>query len=174
MTVFFTQDIIPATERGIFLENDFGMKEQQLNRLLKLIKKTGDKLVVLEQGSDLVTVMLPLENYERLIDGGNQLDWDEPAEPIAPVTPGPLPIAPAEEPTPSDEPATEEPTPFEIEQALERADEEAAHAQNLAEVSKKKLEFDADWASTNAKPISEEDLSDVPEEEEKFYLEPVE
>jgi len=47
------------------LKNDF--MDMQLERLMKLIKKTGDKLVVLDPKSDEPYVLMGVEAYENLV-----------------------------------------------------------------------------------------------------------
>lgn len=42
------------------------MNNNQLNRLLKLIRKTGDRLVVADENSDEIFVVMNLEDYEDL------------------------------------------------------------------------------------------------------------
>ncbi len=43
------------------------MKNSQLNRVIELVKKTNDRLVIMDQTSDDVLVLLPLSEYEKMI-----------------------------------------------------------------------------------------------------------
>lgn len=162
------------------------MKDAQLDRLFKLVKKTNDRLVVLDKETDFVTVMVPLDDYEKLIDGGEAPDLDEGGfypdsgpddEPPTPPTEdfaADLPEEEGEEQAPEEPVLPPEPSYTRIALA-EKQDEAERHGSvPVYKPGEKTLDFSGNWAAENAKPITEEDLSDVPEEEEKFYLEPVE
>lgn len=43
------------------------MNKEQLNRIINLIKKTGDKLVVLDQTTEASFILMDLKDYEKLI-----------------------------------------------------------------------------------------------------------
>lgn len=161
------------------------MKENQINRLLKLVKKTGDKLVVLDEASDHATVMLSLDSYEYLVDQGPDLGWHSTSEGIPPVIPqddvsteetgNAGPTSALESSGEAREASESDDAYLSIakEEATDEVDSHGAIPEYIT--GKKRLDFSANWAVENAKPISEDDLKDVPEEEEeKFYLEPVE
>jgi exoribonuclease R len=44
------------------------MKQAQLNRVLKLVKRTGDRFVVLDQETDNVLVVMNVDEYEDLLN----------------------------------------------------------------------------------------------------------
>ncbi len=128
------------------------MKQNQINRVIGLVRKTGDRVVVLDQETEDVLVMMRLDEYENLMDfalpGGEDgplpdfEQWDEEGgDEVIEEVPKPAPPVAPEPPKPE-----------------------------------KKLEFNDDWVAPSGSANSEEDLSDVPEDEEepRFYLEAVE
>src|SRR3989344_704875 len=44
------------------------MNNNQLDRVLRLVKKTGDKVVVVDRESDTVVVLMDLDDYEFLLE----------------------------------------------------------------------------------------------------------
>ncbi len=142
------------------------MKNNQINRVINLVRKTGDRVVVMDQETEEVLVMMRLDEYENLMDfalpGGESgpmpdfESWDHEAEGM---------VAGDE----SDEQS------FDLaDHAAELKSREAVAP--VAAVNEKKLEFSEDWEKPVSTNVPEEDLSDVPEDEEepRFYLEPVE
>lgn len=137
------------------------MKDRQLNRLLRLVRRTGEKLVILDKESDAAMVLMDLDDYE------NSLNDFEPEETTDSWTrPEMLERADPDSDFWRFNPgADDELEPEEEEMAFEREQmpvPEAEKVDNLPEVSQNVTQ--------------EENLADVPaqEEEEKFYLEPVE
>jgi PHD/YefM family antitoxin component YafN of YafNO toxin-antitoxin module len=159
------------------------MQNNQLNRLLKLINRTGDRLVVLDKDTESAVVLMEIDEYEKLLDGGPRLEnmsesdildkinrevavWREKnlANSVSMESEDDL-AAPTTENT-KNEPDSED-----------LADEGAAENElEIAEVSQKEAEKPTEEPIT-INPIvgPEEELKDVPDdgEEEKFYLEPV-
>lgn len=43
------------------------MQQSQINRVVKLIKKTGDKIVLMDNESDAVMMLMDLDSYEVLL-----------------------------------------------------------------------------------------------------------
>ena len=143
------------------------MKSSQLNRVLSLVKKTGDRVVVLAADSDEVVVLMRLDEYENLVSESpwigelpdasrNALtdDWDTPE----------LPPAFAKE---------IEPLPV----ASEAADDEWQLGTPLPKTSYSPLAMEApDPSPVNDSTPIELGLSDILHEESDppFYLEPVE
>lgn len=50
------------------------MHDHQLNRVLKLVKRTGDKLVILDQENDEASVLMGIGDYEELLSGSDPLE----------------------------------------------------------------------------------------------------
>ena len=142
------------------------MNNEQLQRTLRLLRRTGDRGIVLDPGSDEVFVLMDADTYEEMLGGtepmpsaGNDhlddyvLDdlghIDESVENITPAVP-------------------------------EAAKTPAAVAESK-EAGLSKLNFSENWDAKKSAVVSEESLADVPHEEEaepaeeeKFYLEPIE
>lgn len=154
------------------------MKNSQLNRVVRLISKTRDKAIVLDQETEEVVVMLPLESYEDMVGIENEL----------PELP---PFGPEESFTDSislrdlADNLDDEKVDFDVdgpdftdEHPIEPAEYEESDSKKHFSIPEKRLNFAENWdQSTNTSTLeSEESLSDLPHEaeEEKFYLEPVE
>ena len=133
------------------------MNNEQLQRTLRLLRRTGDRGIVLDPGSDEVFVLMDADTYEEMLGGtepmpsaGNDnLDDYESVEDITPAVP-------------------------------EAAKTPAAVAESK-EAGLSKLNFSENWDAKKSAVVSEESLADVPHEEEaepaeeeKFYLEPIE
>ncbi len=161
------------------------MTNNQLQRVIRLIKKTGDKAVVLDPASDEVLVLMSLDKYEDL---ACEADWCGPDHPKTndresfefdndsfdnnPFTEDNLQTSP---PLSS---ANEDFSGFEPEFSADEATERETLptiASTVDASQKTALQFSPNWAENNATP-AEENLADIPheEEEEKFYLEPIE
>lgn len=120
------------------------MHDHQLNRVLKLVKRTGDKLVILDQENDEASVLMGLGDYEELLSGGEPLeDLNE-------------------------------------REMLDRVNRDLGNWRAYHEFDDEKevmdMENDEVTPEVIEKAPQEESLADVTaeEEEEKFYLEPVE
>ena len=151
------------------------MHNNQLNRLLKLVKRTGDRLVVLDKETESTVVMMEVDEYEKLLDGGPKLE-DMSEEDILDKI--------------NREVAIWREKNIANSAIVENEDDFLTTENNITEEKKEKTDFSpvlsqknsdvADVAIENNDAVSpivtaEEDLSDVPkdDEEEKFYLEPV-
>ena len=196
------------------------MKSKQLRRLLNLIRETGDRLVIADDESENVFVLMNLDEYENLSGAGNFDDEEFDAEDFnncdycghdAPIELGnnfeeikePKKTAEmnerellekinsdiadwrtAQAKQESEERADEmieekkfEPNASTDEEAEKSQDEIKAPSgfSGVGDVlnDEKYLNRDFDL-SPRTGTVEETDLSDVPHEEEKFYLEPVE
>ena len=132
------------------------MNNEQLKRTLGLLRRTGDRGIVLDPGSDEVFVLIDADSYEKIL-GVNQ--------PTTPSGDG------FEDYVLDDL--------LDMEERREKPVEIRSNSEKPSETPKKeqKLSFTDDWANKKNAILSEESLSDVPheeEEEEKFYLEAVE
>jgi hypothetical protein len=162
------------------------MDNHQLNRILRLVKRTGDKFVVLDKATDAAQVLMSLDSYEDLLgpdfgddfnprdippfDGSDNFKLDENDEDGD------------DEAEFADWTDSEMPKRSYSDTSLDWGDDDFADddrrtIQEIAEAEHMKAvdeEHEAGLASFP--PAAEESLSDVPheEEEEKFYLEPVE
>lgn len=160
------------------------MNNEQLDKALRLLRRTGDKALVMDQASDQVFVMMDIDDYEGLLD--------EVGYPISPNGSLPQDVShlfktddadplqdyvlddglPANASTVPDAPSL---TPEEM---TETAPQPVTHSTLAAspQIAKKNLNFSQDWAERKPETIlNEESLADLPneDEEEKFYLEPV-
>ena len=145
------------------------MNNSQLNRVINLIKKTGDRCVVLDKGSEHAMVMMNLDEYEEILElsectclcGDNEqevegdYEMEIPEEPVKLVELGDdfSPVEEAEEEglaipeDKEDDPVLMDPS------ELEGKDEKVHNFANIGQ---------------------EEKLDDVPlDEADRFYLEPV-
>ena len=44
------------------------MQQSQLNRIMKLIKKTGDKMAILDSETDSALMVMELDAYEQMLE----------------------------------------------------------------------------------------------------------
>jgi hypothetical protein len=151
------------------------MKASQLNRILGLIRKSSEKLLVADSESDDVFVLMKLNDYEHLLAnttdksedeseynevGANLSDFNEMISDFESSSykfPG---TKNAENPM------------FSRDKTIE-----TSVSPNFLEASQKlNFEEDMEWLhdENTRESEAEEDLNDLEEEEEKFYLEPVE
>ncbi|KKW17596.1 MAG: hypothetical protein UY58_C0001G0021 [Candidatus Magasanikbacteria bacterium GW2011_GWA2_50_22] len=150
------------------------MNSLQLNRTLRLLRRTGDKAVVVDPESDEVFMLMNLDDYEDMLNdidvcgaGENSNDLDD--EDILSDGDGPeLPEALVDD---FDEASA---TAEDLDQA-----KNLTAVERRPEINKKTegLDFSEVWPKKESSELgNEESLEDVPDEgeEEKFYLEPVE
>lgn len=139
------------------------MNNAQLQRTLRLLRRTGDRGIVLDSESDEVFVLMDADSYEKMLPTSAVQKNDKDGDGFEDYVLDDL---------------------LDIEE--KRAPSEAEHA----EIAKKDIVKTTAGSNFGQTPkqdevveveknpiLSEESLSDVPhdeEEEEKFYLEPVE
>jgi hypothetical protein len=137
------------------------MNNAQLQRTLRLLRRTGDRGIVLDSESDEVFVLMDADAYEEMLPtketpkGGDSDGFEDY------VLDDLLEIEESQKPAAK---------------PSEKAVNEVKKPEDKPVIGKK-LSFNDDWAAEKNPILSEESLSDVPhegEEEEKFYLEPVE
>ena len=159
------------------------MNNDQLNRLLRLIQITNDKAIVVDAATDEMVVMLPLDLYESMIDSNsNGLlagQEREAANDLTSDSGDQITLDDTGDDDLSDldfldnDRSSDFHSPF---LPIEPMAEAELHSR--FSIPRQRLNFAEDWAplSTLSALESEENLDDVPhdEEEEKFYLEPVE
>ena len=138
------------------------MKEETLKRLLSLIEKTGDRLVITDPAGEQPFVLMGLDHYEHLVVG----EWKPEVQKREPAPPQALPISttfPDNKPPKREiplwkAPATPVPAPR-LAQDRPRIEEKPAPKPQQATLQ-------------TPPPRSEAPLE--PEGEEQFYLEPLE
>ena len=143
--------------------DDF-MNNSQLQRTLRLLRRTGDRGIVLDPESDEVFVLMDADSYEKMLpsSAGNHPQKDDGEEGLDDYVLDDLLEIEEKQKTPKEEEKIASVPPKPV---------------AAAPVTDEKLKFSEDWAAKKNPILSEESLSDVPheeEEEEKFYLEPVE
>lgn len=148
------------------------MHNNQLNRLLGLVKRTGDRLVVLDKETESAVVMMEIDEYEKLLDGGPRLEDMSEDDILDKIN---REVAIWREKNAANS------------VVVENEDDFVAAEDNVVEEEVEKTDISPILSQKNNTSISEErindgsviteeeDLSNVPEEgeEEKFYLEPV-
>ncbi|MSU75428.1 MAG: hypothetical protein EXS55_02865 [Candidatus Magasanikbacteria bacterium] len=160
------------------------MTNHQLNRLLRLVNRTGDKFVILDKATDAAHVLLSLDNYEDLLGPDFEDDFDP--RRLSPFDSGDDDDCSIPEDCEADDDDDENSDDTNSDSAgrLEwgEADFDATADDNgvfqeIKEVIKMPIVAPLEPAEpvAPAEPVGE-NLSDIPheEEEEKFYLEPVE
>lgn len=155
----------------------FSMNQTQLDRLLRLVNRTHDKLVILDKPTDSGAVLMPLDQYEDLIEPTfDDFDWDDPISPVTPLAPFETTSEQNDKSDAEDIARIITDTKPEIIVPKKNVDEPV-----VVPIDPTKIVGDSgatpNWNQANIAPASEsEDISDIPhdEEEEKFYLEPVE
>ena len=155
------------------------MQNNQLNRLLQLINRTGDRLVVLDRETDATVVMMEVEEYEKLLNGGPRLEDMSEADILDKIN---REVAVwreknlANEASAALEDDLEDLAPVSGVDTTETIENEPKYVENLANISQKEEKKEVEESIT-INPIAgpEEELKDVPHdgEEEQFYLEPV-
>ncbi len=167
------------------------MKQNQLDRIIRLVKRTGDRFVILDRATDEAMVVMNLNEYEDLLNTTAEVEnlaeeemlsrlnhdinrWQEQNEKKTT-----LPQIQYEE--------TEVEAEDEEAEKLPELDNLANFSQEDEDLEDSELE-EIDECLPEIEPVpeltpavvpitnfAEEDLSDLPEgEEEKFYLEPIE
>lgn len=138
------------------------MQNSQLQKILRLIRQTRDRVVVLDPVSDDVVVLLRLEDYENLRGVARP----------APASLPPDSLVLPEDLGPTDDDDDSQELPGDV-RAEEQFTPPAANPKTSWTIPASRLEFSADWAEHNA-PSQSEELNNLSEEpEEQFYPEPV-
>lgn len=141
------------------------MREKQLQRMLRVMRATGDKAFVMDMESDDVFMLMNLNHYEDMISvQDNPKDFDDDSLHDYVLDD----LIDAQEKEPKVEVMPQIPPETKEEQAVGgkiKIDTEP-HLEPLPEIKE----------NTVVRQENEENLADVPNdgEEEKFYLEPVE
>jgi len=157
------------------------MKPNQLDRIMRLVRRTRDRFVVLDKDTDEAFVLMNLSEYEQLLNGTDPIESLPEEEMLQKINND---IARWREQNQKfkDEETDEELEYKNTEKIAEISENnEEPHLEPIVEkeevftpnlpVEIQSLELEDD----ESEPLSEEDLSDIPEEEEqKFHVEPVE
>lgn len=172
------------------------MKNSQLNRVLKLVRRTGDRMVIMDPETDDVVVLMRLPEYEDLLGVYNEESDKNSRDPFV-FNDDATQLWRDEDRSMEDDLGEEESEfvsdgtdfyspgtifnkkndryPWE-DGAIDFDEKKEKYVEKKLNEHKDELNFDDyDWNKEEGIPFNEEDLSDVhEEEEEKFYLEPVE
>ncbi len=151
------------------------MKASQLNRILSLIRKSSEKLLVADSESDDVFVLMKLNDYEDLLSNAtdsseNESDYNEEGANHADFNEMISNFESSNYTFPGTKNA--ENSMFSRGKSVE-----SSMPSNFSDASQKlNFEEDMEWlrGENTRESEAEEDLNDLEEEEEKFYLEPVE
>ncbi|MEK7625126.1 MAG: hypothetical protein AAB467_02120 [Patescibacteria group bacterium] len=141
------------------------MNNQHLKKTLQLIRRTGDRGIIIDEESDELFVLMDVKAYEKLlspVDG--PLQHEEPQLEEPPVDFGLNDLAEVEE------------SPLGRGRGGLATVAPVISTKKAPPVASVELNFSEDWTPTQSSASNEESLADVPhdgEEEEKFYLEPV-
>lgn len=141
------------------------MKEETLKRLLSLIEKTGDRLVITDPAGEQPFVLMGLDHYEKLVVG----EWKPDVQKREPAPPQALPIStsfPDNKPPKREIPLWKAPAPSNgprLAQDRPRVEEKPAPRPQPAPQQ-----------APLPTPPQKSDGPLEPEGEEQFYLEPLE
>lgn len=166
------------------------MKQNQLDRIIKLVRRTGDRFVIMDKETEEVMVMVNLSEYENLLNDTTPMEELEEEEMLNKLNHDIARWREQKKSSPAadwSQPALEEDEEIpEAESEIEMEDNELADESapespesepKLVPIVEKEPELaNIPLQETPVEPIfGQEDLSDLPEgEEEKFYLEPIE
>lgn len=156
------------------------MQNNQLNRLLQLINRTGDRLVVLDKDTDATVVMMEIDEYEKLLNGGPRLEDMSESDILDRIN---REVAVWREKNVANMDVSELEEDLAVSKSVEtevlpeiNEVEDEVMDDNFAEISQKPVEKSVEEPITVSPIVGPEvELKDVPSdgEEEKFYLEPV-
>lgn len=179
------------------------MKNSQLNRVLSLIRHTGDRIVVMDPKNDDIVVLMPVNEYESLIGAKKteptlrenmkcDMDWDEDEDEDEDKSEEEMEMEEdLGEPrftTPphlrtnhlSNNASAKQRDPWTEEKTFDYKNNTRPESTTFVSPTtpEEGLNFDDyDWSKEEGVSLNEEELHDIPEEEEeeeKFYLEPIE
>ena len=163
------------------------MNNTQLDRVLKLIKRTGERCVIFDRESDSGSVLLGLDEYERFLDGGDRMSEMTEKDMLGKINRDiamwrdqhqefEIPERPTEWVADELEEDLEDVEAEEFLKSEENDEEEEGEESNIeVPVEPQTIPLENKETQTEGNSAAE-DISDLPhdEEEEKFYLEPVE
>jgi len=153
------------------------MKQNQLDRIIKLVRRTGDRFVIMDKETDGVVVLMDLNEYEHLLNDVEPVEELEEEEMLNKLN---YDISrwqekknrPEIEPSEIADWNTED---DEIDLDLPLEPEETKTETLVPEAKTIEPTIAPVPETVGDQTFAEETLSDLPEgEEEKFYLEPIE
>ncbi len=168
------------------------MHAELINRVIGLVKKHGDKVVLMDEKTGEAVVVLGLESYEKLV--GTGMGRDQLVQPISqPVAPliQPVPSTPAQQPTPIAPVAQQQVRQPQVQQQRQ-PEERRGHAKGLtteevmAAVGERERPIQPPPQPPVQQPVMQqrptepinqapiEPKKDAVNDEERFYLEPIE
>lgn len=142
------------------------MKEETLKRLLSLIEKTGDRLVITDPAGDQPFVLMGLDHYEKLVVG----EWKPEVLKRDPAPPQALPISTG---FPDNKPPKREIPLWKATNPAPGTPNPAATAPRLDQNRPRYEEKPAPKPQPQTPPPKPQAPLE-PEGEEQFYLEPLE
>ncbi len=152
------------------------MKEETLKRLLSLIEKTGDRLVITDPSGEHPYVLMGLDHYEKLVVG----EWKPEVSKREPTPPQTLPIStiPPDNKPPKREIPLWKHTPAPEPGAAPMTTPAPRLAQDRPRFDEKPPETRPQPTVPRPIPAAPsrppQNLAPEPEGEEQFYLEPLE
>lgn len=146
------------------------MRQNQLDRIIRLVRRTGDRFVIMDKETDQTMVVMNLDEYENLLNDTSCLENLEEEDMLNKLNNdiSRWQVQKNRQPVPNwEENFQKEPLPtVQVEEVLS----EAKETNNALEPTNIPLEV-----GQVEQTFGEENLSSLPEgEEEKFYLEPIE
>lgn len=149
------------------------MNNEQLQRMLRLLRRTGDRGLIPDNESDEIFVLMNADAYEGMLDKSESGVKPDDFQNLDDLDDYSL-----DEILEAEEKRSEEENRLYSEFVRSASQKNPKPFAKPIFQPKKKLDFSENWTEKQPSSlINEESLSDVPddgEEEEKFYLEPVE
>ncbi|MEK7681024.1 MAG: hypothetical protein AAB348_03195 [Patescibacteria group bacterium] len=139
------------------------MRSSQLNRVIKLLRRTGEKVMVMDDESDEVMMLMNLTDYEKMLSGSRGIEKMTEEELLEKIN---RDIAIWRSSNEKDEADIEEPEKVEPERSPIVSENKTNHIELGKEV---KLSEEL-GSEGSFKDVASEESG----EEEKFYIEPVE
>ncbi len=142
------------------------MKEETLKRLLSLIEKTGDRLVITDPAGEQPFVLMGLDHYEKLVVG----EWKPEVQKREPAPPQALPISTG---FPDNKPPKRE-IPLWKAPATPQNGPRLAQDRPMIDDKPAAKPASAPQAAPRQATLPKPEAPSEPEGEEQFYLEPLE
>lgn len=158
------------------------MRQNQLDRIIRLVRRTGDRFVIMDKETDQTMVLMNLDEYESLLNDTSSLEDLEEEDMLNKLNHDisrwqvqkerqPLPTVQVED---IDETEDDEFEDVDLIPKNEPASEPVSVLEPIVEKTLEPTNIPLEVGQVE-QTFGEENLSNLPEgEEEKFYLEPIE
>lgn len=150
------------------------MNNQHLKKTLQLIRRTGDRAIIIDEESDELFVLMDINGYEKLLPPISKVTANQMESRRVENSSEDIGLDNMVEPVEQSRIIS---TPVSLPQKISNSlPIHRSAAPVIKEESAQELNFNEDWTAKQSPAPSEESLADLPhdgEEEEKFYLEPV-